>query len=209
MKRTILVRLFALSLCAACACVAASAQEPAQRSRRPVLDNLSLPSRAPATESGGEAASGWRLVAPEGEGFSVRMPGTPERRVEAGQGAGGRGYRLDAGGILYEVISTDTFPEQLYQLNNFERSFLDSLSGALEAGAQREWPQMRLRLVSADETSLGGYGGRAVELASAEYRSSVRAFLVNRRLVFVAMTGRKSAFTEENVAKFFGSLRLN
>ena len=209
MRRTVFVRLLALSALSICACASVSAQEPAPRSRRPVLDNWSLPSRStPAPEPGADA-SGWRLVAPEGEGFSVRMPGTPEVRREAGRGAGGRGYRLDADGIHYEVISTDPFPAQFYELPDFERDFLNSVPGALEAGAQREWPQMRLRVASSEATSLGGYEGRAVELASAEYRSSVRAFVVNRALVVVAMTGRKSAFTDENVARFFGSLRLN
>jgi hypothetical protein len=212
MRRTVFVRLLALAACVACASVAASAQQPAPRTRRGGLDNLSLPSRARASAPTSEAsadASGWQLVAPEGESFSVRMPGAPERRIEAGRGAGGRGYRIEADGILYEVICTSPFPAAFYELSNFERDFLDSLPDALEVGAGREWPQMRLRFAGAQPLTLGGYDGRAVELSSAEYRSSVRAFVVNRSLFLAAMTGRKSAFSDEKLGEFFGSLRLN
>jgi hypothetical protein len=210
MKRTVFVRLFALAASLACASASVLAQQPAPRTRRGSLDNLSLPTRAPAVESGDTASGGWQLVAPDGESFSVRMPATPSVTAQKGRDGGeGRSYRVELDGILYEVTRTNQIPKALYEINNFEQDFLNSLSGSLPLDAAREWPQMQLRFVSAQPFSVGGYDGRHLELASAQYRSSVRAFLVNRSLLIVAMTGQRSAFTPEQESKFFGSLHLN
>lgn len=210
MERTVFVRLFALAACLACASATASAQQPAPRTRRGGLDNLSLPSRDTSSVARGDATSGWQLVAPEGESFSVRMPGTPGMTAKEGRDGGeGRSYRVELGGVLYEVTRTNQMPKALYEIDNFEQDFLDSLSGSLPLDAAREWPQMQLRFVSAQPVSVGGYKGRELELASARYRSRVRAFLVNRSLLIVAMTGQKSGFAPEQEDRFFGSLRLN
>jgi hypothetical protein len=210
MKRTDFLRLFALAACLACASASALAQQPAPRTRRGGLDNLSLPSRAASPSASADAADGWQLVAPDGESFSVRMPATPSMTAKEGRDGGeGRSYRVELGGVLYEVTRTNQIPKALFGIDNFEQDFLDSLSGSLPLDAAHEWPQMQLQLVNARPFSVGSYDGRHLELASARYRSSVRAFIVNRSLLIVAMTGQKSAFTPEQESKFFGSLRLN
>jgi hypothetical protein len=208
MKRTVFVRSCVLAALLACASASVSAQQPEPRTRRGGLDNLSLPSGSRGGMSVA-SASGWQVFAPAGENFSVAMPGTPRDKAAGRSQEKGHSYRVQADGIEYEVTRTDAVPKAFFGMQGFEDDFLDSLSGSLVGSAQREWPQMKLQLVSASQSPLGGCNGRDFELASDQYRSHVRAYLVKQSLVIVAMTGLKSAFTDEKLEKFFGSLSLS
>ena len=189
---------------------AASAQQPQGRRGGGGLDNMSLPS----TLERAAGAERWPTFAPEGEGFSVAMPGKP-LDVAAEKRAGGhaadarsRSYRVKADGILYEVTRTGQIPAALFEMKGFEQDFLASLAGSLPASARNEWPHMKLELSEQRPISVDGLDGREFVLGSADYRSRVRAFVVERSLLIVAMTGARSAFTDAKLDKFFGSLRL-
>ena len=67
---------------------------------------------------------------------------------------------------------------------------------------------MKLELSEQRPTTLDGVAGREFDLGSADYRSRVRAFVVDRSLLIVAMTGARTAFTDAKFDKYFGSLRL-
>lgn len=205
-------RLLRAALALAClggAASAASAQQPQGR-RGGGLDSLSLPS---TLERAAAADDTWPTFAPEGEGFSVAMPGKPsdvaaDRRAEGRADARARSYRVKSEGIEYEVTRTGQIPAALFDMKGFEQDFIGSLAASLPAAARNEWPHMKLELAGQRPTSVGGLSGREFDLDSADYRSRVRAFVVERSLLIVAMTGPRTAFTDARLEKFFGSLRL-
>lgn len=205
-------KLLCAALALVCLCgAAASGQQSAPRPRRGGggLDNLSLPS----TMERADTTDLWKTFAPQGESFSVEMPGTPvdvadQRRAGSRAGADAHSYRVKFEEIEYEVTRTQQIPEAMFEMTGFREDFLDSLSGSLPAAARKEWPHMNLRLVGQRAAALDGEVGREFDLASEGYRSRVRAFIVNRSLLIVAMTGAKTAFKEERAEKYFGSLRL-
>ena len=201
----------ALALVCLCwAASAASAQRPQGRRRGGGLDNMSLPS---TLERAAASAERWPTFAPEGEGFSVAMPGKPvdvaaEKRAGGLADARARSYRVKADGIEYEVTRTGQIPAALFEMKGFEQDFLASLEKSLPAAARNEWPHMKLALSGQQPVTLDGFAGREFDLGSADYRSRVRAFVVERSLLLVAMTGPRSAFTDAKTDRYFGSLRL-
>lgn len=200
----------ALALACLCgAALAASAQQPQGRRGGGGLDNMSLPSTLERAAS----AERWPTFAPEGEGFSVAMPGKPvdvaaEKRAGGLADALSRRYVVKADGMVYEVTRTGQIPAALFEVKGFEQDFLASLAGSLPASARNEWPHMKLELSEQRPTALDGVAGREFDLGSADYRSRVRAFVVERSLLIVAMTGPRTAFTDAKIDKYFGSLRL-
>lgn len=207
-KRFLRAALAALA-CVCASASAASAQQPQGR-RGGGLDNMSLPS---TLERAAAAEDRWPVFAPEGEGFSVAMPGEPtdvaaDRRGQGRVAARARSYRVKADGIEYEVTRTGQVPAAVFEMKGFEQDFLASLEGSLPATARKEWPHMKLELVGQQPASVGGVVGREFDLGSADYRARVRAFFVDRALLIVAMTGPRAAFTDARIDRFFGSLRL-
>jgi hypothetical protein len=212
MKRTIFARPFALSACLVCACAVASAQQP--RARRGGLDNLSLPSRgASSAASPSDAPAGWQTFAPEGAGFTVSMPGVPEEPSAGGVGAGSlprqfRSYRLQEGGLDYEIVRTPPLPPELFAKENFEEEFYEMLPQFLAQGAKAGMPQFNLEMTGERAVESGGRAGREYEFSSRTHRSQVRVFLVERAMLFVALTGTKSAFSEAKMRAYLDSFTL-
>jgi hypothetical protein len=208
MKRTIFARPFALSACLACACAVASAQQP--RARRGGLDNLSLPSRGAGSAAPADAPAGWLVFAPEGAGFTVAMPGVPEEPTAAGRRAGSvpqqfRSYRLQDGGLDYEIVRTPPLPTELFAKENFEDEFYAMLPRFLARGARAGMPQFNLEMVGERAVESNGHAGREYEFSSRTHRSQVRVFLVGRGMLFVALTGQKSAFSEAKMRAYLDS----
>jgi hypothetical protein len=215
MKRTLLARAFALSACLLCACAVASAQQASQpRARGGGLDNLSLPSRAASTTVlPAGAPAGWLVFAPEGAGFTVSMPGVPEEPTAGGRRAGSipqqfRSYRLQEGGLDYEIVRTPPLPPELFAKENFEDEFYAMLPQFLAQGAKAGMPQFNLEMTGERAVESGGHAGREYEFSSRTHRSQVRIFLVERALLFAALTGPKSAFTEAKMRAYLDSFTL-
>ncbi|HVG30402.1 MAG TPA: hypothetical protein VM864_11920 [Pyrinomonadaceae bacterium] len=213
MRRTIFARPFALSTCLACACAVAFGQQP--RARRGGLDNLSLPSSRGASSdaSPADAPAGWQTFAPEGAGFTVSMPGVPEEPTAAGRHAGLtrqqlRSYRLSEGGLDYEIVRTPPLPPELFAGENFEDEFYAMLPRFLAQGARAGMPQFNLEMTGERAVESGGHAGREYEFSSRTHRSQVRVFLVDRGMLFVALTGAKSAFSEAKMRAYLDSFTL-
>jgi hypothetical protein len=212
MKRTIFARPFALWACLACACAVASAQQP--RARRGGLDNLSLPSRgASSAAPPADAPAGWQTFAPEGAGFAVSLPGVPEEPTAGARRAGTipqqfRSYRLSEGGLDYEIVRTPPLPPELFAKENFEEEFYATLPQFLARGAKAGMPQLNLEMRGERAVESGGHAGREYEFSSRTHRSQVRVFLVDRAMLFVALTGQKSAFSEAKMRVYLDSFTL-
>jgi hypothetical protein len=209
MRRTIFARSCALAACLACAAAVASAQQT--RARRGGLDNLSLPSGG--VGSAADAPAGWQTFAPEGAGFTVSMPGVPEEPTGAGRRAGStpqqlRSYRLQLGGLDYEIVRTPPLPPELFAKQNFEDEFYAMLPQFLARGAKMGMPQYNLEITGERAVESGGHAGREYEFSSRTHRSQVRVFLVERAMLFVALTGTKSAFSEAKMRAYLDSFTL-
>lgn len=213
MKRTICARAFALSLCLACACAAASAQQQHSqtRVRRGGLDNLSLPSSGASPAAAlSDAPAGWQTFAPEGAGFTVSMPGVPAEPTARGRRAGAiaqqfRSYRLQDGGLDYEIVRTPPLPPEVFAKENFEDEFYATLPQFLALGAKAGMPQLRLEMTGERAIESGGHAGREYEFSSRTHRAQVRVFLVERAMLFVGLTGPKSAFSEATTRAYLDS----
>lgn len=214
MKRK-LMRSIMLSACVCAAATVAAGQQPA-RARRGGgggLDNLSLPATSARAASASSDESLWQMFAPEGAGFSVSLPGTPEEATRAGRERGQlngqfRVYELAAAGLKYELTRTGALPAQLLaQPDVVERMFAGAAQG-LAVGLERQYPQIKFRRVSAQAISLGGYEGREFEFAVATHRAVARIFLVEGSIFVLGVRGAKSEMTPDKVDKFLGSFAL-
>ena len=214
-----LVRGMMLSACMCAAALAVAGQQPARARRGGSggLDNLSLPSTtgrmSAATTTTTTDADRWQTFAPEGAGFSVSLPGTPEEATRAGREQGHlaaqvRSYRLAAGRLGYELVCTPPLPEQIVSQPGFvEKVFVvaaQRLSQALLAAN----PQIKFRLGSEQAISLDGYAGRELEFDAEDHRAVVRVFFVERSIYGLGVLGAKSDMTPDKVNKFLDSFAL-
>jgi hypothetical protein len=207
MNQTLLARSFALTACLACACAAVAAQQSQTRARRGGLDNLSLSSRGASSAA---TTVGWQTFAPEGAGFAVSMPGVPEEPTAAGRRAGAipqqfRSYRLQDGGLDYEIARTPPLPPELFAKEDAEGEFYATLPQFLAQGAKAGMPQLNLEMTGERAVESGRRAGREYEFSSRSHRSQVRVFLVERAMLFVALTGPKSAFSEAKMRAYLDS----
>ena len=203
----------AVSVCAL-SFAAAAQQQPAARTRRGGLDNLSLPStaaRAAAHSAGTTAATTWLTFAPEGGGFAVSVPGMPEETTQGARSqlpASFRSYRLAAGGLKYELGRMGQVPEQLVSQPEYvEKFFAGARQGIIAALAQAN-QHIKFRLVSEQAISLDGYEGREYEFEAEGHRAVARLFLVERSIFAMSVLGAKSEMTPDNVNKFLNSFAL-
>jgi hypothetical protein len=100
-----------LLVCLAVMSSVALGQQQQRRARRSGgLDNMSLPSTGVVASS-----AGWQEVAPEGTGFSVMMPGTPdEMSNQLGTGPLSlRIFHVRAGDVEYATGVVLNFPVEL------------------------------------------------------------------------------------------------
>jgi hypothetical protein len=199
------------SACVLSAAVAAQ-QQPA-RARRGGLDNLSLPSTTARVASASTGAAAWQTFAPEGAGFSVSLPGLPEEPAR-GTGGGGqtaaqfRNYRLDSGGLKYEIGRTGQLPEQFVSQPDYLERFFAGASRGIAAALAQQHRTDGFKLVSEETISLDGYEGREYEFASEGHRAVARLFLVERSIFGLSVIGAKSEMTPEQVNRFLNSFAL-
>ncbi|HJR07812.1 MAG TPA: hypothetical protein VJ842_11165 [Pyrinomonadaceae bacterium] len=194
---------------------AAAGQQPAARSRRGGLDNLSLPSTTArvAAASTGTGAATWLTFAPEGAGFSVSLPGMPEEATQTGRERGQlaaqfRSYRLAAGGLKYEIGRTGQMPQQFVSQPEYVEKFFAGARQGINAALQHENQQIKFRLVSEQTISLDGYEGREYEFDAEGHRAVARLFIIERSLFALSVLGPKSEMTPDRVNKFLDSFAL-
>ena len=157
------------------------------------------------------AAGTWRAFGPEGAGFSVQMPGVPERRREVARGAAGSietdVYTLDlpAGGFYSIVVS------RLAKRADPGRE----TALALESAVDRAVASAAARLVSKQTVFLGGSTGRQVEAEVPE--SAVaggatlkgRVFVSGERLYEVMAVVPRAEADSPATARFLDSFELS
>jgi hypothetical protein len=199
------------SACLLSATVAAQ-QQPA-RGRRGGLDNLSLPSTTARVASASAGVSAWQTFAPEGAGFSVSLPGLPEEPARGARTSGHaaaqfRNYRLDSGGLKYEIGRTGQLPEQFLSQPDYMERFFAGASRGIAAALSQQHPPGGFRLVSEETISLDGYEGREYEFAAEGHRAVARLFLIERSIFGLSVIGSESEMMPEHVNRFLNSFAL-
>lgn len=188
-----------VSLCALA--LSAHAQQQPQRGG---LDSMSL-----VTHAGADAS--WQLFAPEGAGFSVLVPGTPEEVTKRGRESGQlaaqfRGYELaGADGVKYEFGRTGQLPAALLVRPDFKEEFFAHNVEGLSAALQHANPRAGFKLVAERRVSVAGYEGREYEYAAPGLRSVARVYLVDRAIFALAVSGGETALTADKAGKFLDS----
>jgi hypothetical protein len=167
---------------------------------------------APAVASPGQGANEWILVAPAGEGFSVRLPVKPEEQTERVPLMGNT-YQMrlytsvpEHSGLLYMVMMQE-FPDIAGVLepsarlerfmNGFKEGFAKSMSSV---------PGARFELVPERDLNLKDHVGRQYTLSFGETRGLVRAFDGNPRMYVLVVMGADEK--NPSVGRFFDSFEI-
>jgi len=159
-----------------------------------------------------QGASEWILVAPAGEGFSIRMPVKPEEQTDRVPMMGNT-YQMrlymgvdEASGLLYMVVMQEFANvagvlEPSKRLEQFMRGFKEGLTKSLGAV-----PGGKLELMPERDLDLKGHLGRQYTLSFAESRGLVRAFDASPRMYVLLVLGADER--NSSVGRFFDSFEI-
>ncbi|HEV2827071.1 MAG TPA: hypothetical protein VGW76_05660 [Pyrinomonadaceae bacterium] len=167
---------------------------------------------ATALASSPPGSGDWILLAPTGEGFSVKMPVKPQVETQRVPVMGNT-YLLrlytgidDANGLLYMVVmqeydSVTGVLTPAVRLESFMNGFKKGLGESLATAVGGKFD-----LVLARELTLAGKPGRQYRLTVGESRGLVRAFDAGRRVYLLMILGAE----EKNPAAvtFFDSFAI-
>ncbi|MBC8028837.1 MAG: hypothetical protein H7Z16_01890 [Pyrinomonadaceae bacterium] len=166
---------------------------------------------AAQTSAFAQGSGDWQLVAPSGEGFSVRMPLKPDEETDRVPQAGST-YQMrlytafdKPSGMLY-MVAMQEFSSAVgamapsTRLEEFMKGFKEGLGESMGAAGAK------LELTPERDLDLKGRFGRQYTLTVATARGMVRAFdAVNRMYVLVAIGGREGG---PNIGRFFDSFEI-
>jgi hypothetical protein len=158
-----------------------------------------------------QGSGDWHLVAPSGEGFSVRMPLKPDEETDRVPQMG-HTYQMrlytafdKASGMLY-MVAMQEFSSAVgtlapsVRLEEFMKGFKEGLGESMGAAGAK------LELTPERDLDLKGHFGRQYTISVAASRGMVRAFdAVNRMYVLVAIGGKEG---DPSMGRFFGSFEI-
>jgi hypothetical protein len=163
----------------------------------------SLPPVTPAPSAA--ETTGWVTLAPEGEGFSVSMPGTAQKSSDTIQTPGGEGSEstwncADSSGMSYMVVRVQLKP--------------GSLDGApakdvLDASVTQEAaliPDSKVQTQS--DVTLDGHAGRRVTVANSTVTGIGEMFIAGDDIYFVGVGGETAKIDAGLTEAFFASFKL-
>lgn len=157
-----------------------------------------------------QGASEWILVAPVGEGFSIRMPVKPEEQTDRVPVMGNT-YQMrlytgvDASGMVY-MVAMQEFPSIAMalapskRLEQFMAGFKEGLAKSLITSGGK------LELMPERDLDLKGHFGRQYTLSFAESRGLVRAFDGSPRMYVLLVMGADEK--NSSVGRFFDSFEI-
>jgi len=158
-----------------------------------------------------QGASEWILVAPAGEGFSIRMPVKPEEQTDRVPMMGNT-YQMrlytgvdEASGLLYMVVMQE-FPsvagvlEPSKRLERFMTGFKEGLAKSMGTAG------VKLELMPERDLDLKGHLGRQYTLSFAESRGLVRVFDAGPRMYVLLVMGGDER--NSSVGRFFDSFEI-
>jgi hypothetical protein len=157
-----------------------------------------------------QEVSDWIVVAPAGEGFSVRMPMKPEEQSDRVP-VMGNNYQMrlytsvdKASGLIY-MVAMQEFPtnagvlEPSKRLEQFMVGFKEGLDKSIGT-------DVKLELMPERELDLKGHLGRQYNLSFSETRGLVRAFDATSRVYVLLVAGGDEKNT--SIGRFFDSFEI-
>jgi hypothetical protein len=165
---------------------------------------------APAAGIQLQEATEWIIVAPAGEGFSIRMPVKPEEQSDR-VAVMGNNYKMrlytsvdKTSGIIY-MVAMQEFPtvagalEPSKRLEQFMGGFKEGMVKSMGAG-------VTLELMPERELDLKGHLGRQYALSFSQTHGLVRAFDGTSRMYVLLVAGgdEKNA----GIGRFFDSFEI-
>ncbi|MFN2515704.1 MAG: hypothetical protein ABR556_05775 [Pyrinomonadaceae bacterium] len=166
---------------------------------------------AQAAECPPQGASEWILVAPAGEGFSIRMPVKPEEETDRVPLMGNT-YQMrlytgvdEASGLIY-MVAMQEFPslagslKPAERLEQFMTGFKEGLAKSIGAAG------VKLELMPERDLDLKGHLGRQYTLSLAESRGLVRAFDATTRMYILLVMGGDER--NSSIGRFFDSFEI-
>lgn len=164
-----------------------------------------------AAEFSQQGVGEWILVAPAGEGFSIRMPLKPEEQTDQVPFMGNT-YQMrlytsvdDRNGLVY-MVGMQEFPsvagvlEPTKRLEQFMSGFKDGLAKSMGTAG------VKLELIPERDLDLKGRLGRQYTLSLAESRGLVRAFDATSRMYILFVMGADER--NSSVGRFFESFEI-
>ena len=158
-----------------------------------------------------QGAGEWILVAPVGEGFSIRMPVKPEEQTDRVPVMGNT-YQMrlytgvdEASGMVY-MVAMQEFPSIALalapskRLEQFMAGFKKGLAKSLSTSGGT------LELMPERDLDLKGHFGRQYTLSFAESRGLVRAFDATARMYVLLVMGGDER--NSSVGRFFDSFEI-
>jgi hypothetical protein len=149
--------------------------------------------------------TGWVTLNPDGEGFSVSMPGTAQKTTDSIQTPGGEGSEsvwncADSSGVGYMVVRVQLKP--------------GSLTGApvkdvLDASVTQEASLIPdAKIVSQLDVTLSGHPGRRVTVANSTTTGVGEMFIAGDDIYFVGVVGDRGIIDAGRTEAFFASFQL-
>jgi hypothetical protein len=152
--------------------------------------------------------SDWETYAPEGEKFSVRLPGTPVTQTKQQPTPAGpmkmKMHMVQDDATTYGVITVE-IPKALRQFTGAATGdTLDGLVSGIAQGAKG-------KVVSTKKVKLGGHDGREVVLSVFEGAGTarVRAYVTRDRIYMLMIMAPAETDLATPAGYFFGSLKLS
>ncbi len=156
-----------------------------------------------------QGASEWILVAPAGEGFSIRMPVKPEEQTDRVPLMGNT-YQMrlytgvdETSGLMY-MVAMQEFPSVAGVLEPSKR--IERFMTGFKEGLAKSTAGVRLELIPERDLDLKGHLGRQYTLSLAESRGLVRAFDATTRMYVLLVMGGDER--NASVGRFFDSFEI-
>ncbi len=138
----------------------------------------------------------WKVFAPQGSGFSVRMPGQPVKKVDAVvtqysclEEMAGRKYFYGVAHQEYQSVPVNVEETLRTQCNDFAKGF-------------------KGQIVKRVAVTKNGYRGVIVRVESPDNTAVFAVWLVNRRVYGITFATHKTTILPDEARQFIDSLAL-
>jgi hypothetical protein len=144
-----------------------------------------------------------KAFSPDGGGFSIMLPGTPELQTQTVNTAAGpivvKMYIVNDNGMAY-IVSYNDYPQEAMDQTTPEQV----LDGARDGAVANVYG----KLLSETILSLDGYPGRQINVGVGDNGIKARIYLVNNRLYNVMVSGPGQKLTTKTVGDVLESFKL-
>jgi hypothetical protein len=164
----------------------------------------------PAVAYRPQGGTEWLLIAPAGEGFSIRMPVKPEEQTDRiplmGNTYQMRLYTsVDEANRMVYMVAMQEFPSAIGALEPAKR-LEQFMTGFNEGFAKSMGENRKVEIVPERDLNLKGHLGRQYKVSVGESRGLIRAFDASARMYLLLVMGGDEP--NASVGRFFDSFEI-